>query len=176
MLAFQCGAMHALALKVRRTIGVAGLGLAALRLLLSGPFEAEVAPWIAAACGAFAFGSLACHRALRLRAREVCDSHPKWEDCGPKPSPWTSRRVAVVVSSLQWMACGATETWTGNLWFGQVIVAAGVLGLLLAKDLARPAGGRHLAFARSRGLSPWVIYPAGVPLLLLRVGWLLLRP
>ena len=123
----------------------------------------------------FAFGSVACHRALRLRERELCDAHPKWESCVPAPSPWTSRRVAVVLSACEWVACGLVETWNGNLWFGQAIAAAGVLWLVLAKDLSSTPDERRIAPIDRPKFRPWVIYPAAAPLLLLRVGWLLMR-
>ena len=175
VLSLQYRAMRHVALEIRRTIGYVGLGLAALRVVLSGWPEPTLFVWMVEACGVFALGSLACHRALRLRAKELCDAHPKWESCVPAPSVWTGRRIAVVLSSIEWMACGSVETWKGNLWFGQAIAAAGVLGLVLAKDLAAMPDEHRIALKDRPRFRPWVVYPAAAPLLLLRVAWLWMR-
>ena len=175
VLSVQYGAMRHVALEIRRTLGYVGVGLAALRIALSGWPEQEVLLWTIEACGAFAFGSLACHRALRLRAKELCDAHPRWESCVPARSIWTSRRVAVVLSSVEWVAFGVVETWNGNLWFGQAIAAGGVLGLVLAKDLASTPDERRISPKDRPKFRPWIVYPAAAPLLLLRAAYLLLR-
>jgi hypothetical protein len=165
--------MRPTALRIRRTLGVLGLLAVVVRLLISGPFPAPAVPRVVVACVVFAFGSAACHVAIRRRAREVCEAHPAWRGCRPEHGTWTRRRVAIVLSSLEWIACGGVETWLGNFWFGQVVIAGGVLGIVLAGDLARPPELRRLPAPDRRRFTPWAVFPLVAPLLLLRALWLL---
>ncbi len=108
-------------------------------------------------------------------AREICEAHPRWESCAPDPHAWTRRRAIIVLSAVEWIAAGAVETWLGNLWFGQVIAAGGVLGLILAKDLSRPRDDHRIVKADRSSNRAWLIYPLAAPVLIPRIVWLLAR-
>lgn len=175
VLAFQTGATAPRALEIRRALGVIGVGFVLFHRIVSGPATPADAPWLGAACLVLGFGALATHRALSLRAAEVCEAHPRWESCAPDPAAWSRRRLVVAVCAAEWVAAGAVETWFASFWFGLVIAAGGVLGLILSKDLSRPADEHRLRAVDRSTHRSWLVYPLAAPLLVVRVLWVLRR-
>lgn len=173
VLAWETGAMAPRALQVRRAMGVLGVGFVLAHRLWVGPALSADAPWLAAGCLVLGFGAIASHRALSLRAREVCDAHPRWESCVPDPAAWSRRRVVIAACAAEWVAAGSVETWFASFWFGLVIAAGGVLGLILSKDLSRPPDQRRIRPADRSSNRAWLVYPLAAPLLVLRVLWVL---
>ena len=175
VLAFQTGAMAPRALQIRRAFGAIGVAFVLFHRLLAGPALPEDAPWLGAGCLVLGLGAIAAHRALAMRAREVCEAHPRWESCVPDPVAWTRRRVVVAACAAEWIAAGAVETWFASFWFGLVIAAGGVLGLILSKDLSHPADEHRLRPSDRSTNRAWLVYPLAAPLLVLRVLWVLTR-
>jgi hypothetical protein len=174
-LALRCGAMSAMALAIRRDLGLVAFVL--LVVSLAAVSDASVATVLARTApivgSVLLFGSFASYRALELRERETCAAHPSWQSCVPERAPWTRTSLAVFVSGAEWIVCGGIDAFLRNLWFGTTIAALGVFAVIRARDLAPTHTDARIPTIDRARFAAWWIYPVGAPLLALRVVWIL---